>query len=103
VAKLYIAEYESRFLLDGAKGGFVQVAPQPPLAEQTVNITAGSLQSAAFNLRTRYIRVHTDATCSILVGADPTATTSKQRVAADHPGEYFGVMGGHKIAVIVNS
>jgi hypothetical protein len=78
------------------------VAPEPPLAEQTVAIGAASAQSAPFSAETRFIRVHTDAACSILVGANPTATTAKKRLAADQT-EYFGVRPGDRIAVIENT
>ena len=61
-----------------------------------------SAQSSAFNAATRFIRVHTDAICSILIGSNPTATTAKKRLAADQT-EYFAVNSGDKIAAITNT
>lgn len=75
---------------------------EPRVADQTVAIGAGSAQSAAFNAATRFIRVHTDAICSIDIGANPTATATKSRLAAGQT-EYFYVYPGHKIAVITNT
>lgn len=95
MATLYITEF--RYI--GDRG--VQAAECPPLADQTVSIGGGSLQSAAFNDGTKFIRVHTDTNCSVLVGANPTATTGKLRIAAGQT-EYFSVQGGQKIAVITN-
>jgi hypothetical protein len=100
MAKLYIAEYSVLKQVEGS--GVAQIAQAPPLAEQTVSIGGSSTQSSAFNAGTNYIRIHTDAICSIAVGSNPTATSSTQRVAADQT-EYFGVTPAHKIAVITNT
>lgn len=99
MAKLYVAECHSI----GGSGGFAVAAPQmPPVAEQTVSIGGTSTQSNAFNDSTRYVRVHTDAICSIAFGPDPTATANSARLAAGQT-ECFSVAPGHKIAVISNS
>jgi hypothetical protein len=82
--------------------GEVPVAFYPETANQTVSITGGSLQSAAFNANTRFIRVHPDVVCSIAIGANPTATTVTARMSAGTT-EYFAVRDGHKIAVISNT
>ena len=97
MATLYIAEFGNLVGLDGK----AQIAPNPPIAEQTVSFSS-STQSSAFNGQTRYIRVHTDAICSILVGSNPTATTSTQRMVAGQT-EYIGVTPGHKIAAVTNT
>lgn len=97
MATLYIAEFPGM-----AHPGRAQVAAGPPIAEQTVAIAGASAQSSAFNDATRVIRIHTDATCSFLIGGNPTATAVKSRLAADQT-EYFAVQPGHKIAVISNS
>lgn len=94
MATLYITEYQS---LD--QHG---LPIDPPLAEQTVAIGGTSTQSSAFNANTRYLRLHTDAICSVLVGSNPTATAAKKRMA-DESTEWVQVAGGHKIAVITNS
>lgn len=97
MATLYISEY--------AQLGFSPSAPivvEPPLVEQTVSLSGSSAQSAAFGASTTMIRVHTDAICSILIGSNPTATTAKKRLPADHT-EYFAVTPGHKIAGITNT
>jgi hypothetical protein len=73
----------------------------PPIAEQTVAITTET-DSTAFNAKTRYIRVHADAICSIAVGVAPTASTSTMRLSAGQT-EYFGVQPGHKVSVISNT
>jgi hypothetical protein len=97
MATLYISEYS------GIGFGSNQSLPQePPLAEQTVSMSGTSAQSSAFNAATRFIRVHTDAICSILIGSNPTATTAKKRLAADQT-EYFAVNSGDKIAAITNT
>ena len=99
MATLYVAEFQSV----GGTGNFVTQAAQTPAdAEYTVAIGAVSAQSQAFGANTRFIRVHTDAICSITFGANPTATTSKPRLAAGNT-EYFAVIPGQKLAVITNT
>lgn len=99
MATVYISEYS--VLARDEKGMAVPVGIEPPLAEQTVAIGVAA-QSAAFNAETKYIRVHTDAICSIAFGANPTATTSNKRLAANST-EYFGVKAGDKLSVIANT
>lgn len=77
------------------------IAQMPPIAEQTVTFTT-TTQSNAFGATTRFIRVHTDAICSIAIGSNPTATTSTMRLPADTI-EYFGVSAGDKIAFVTNT
>lgn len=104
MATLYITEFarQGRDL-----AGYINqngACEQPPIAEQTVAIGASSAASAAFNAKTTMIRVHTDAICSISVGAAPTAAATNARMAVGQT-EYFCVPAnsGLKIAVIVNT
>ncbi len=106
MAKVYITEYANsgREL----KQNIVQSAEEPRLADQVVAIGGSSVQSAALQDKTRLIRVHTDAICSIDIGADPTATANKSRMGANQT-EYFSISkdaqaaGDVKIAVITNT
>ena len=76
---------------------------EPVLAEQTVAIGAGSLQSVAFNPSTTIVRLHTDAICSIAVGLAPVATATKRRMAANTTEQIAMQPGsGFQIAVITN-
>lgn len=100
MAVVYITEY-ANLPLD-AQNRVLHIAKEPGVTTQTVTIGGASAQSAAFNSLTRYIRVHVDAVCSIAIDSNPTATTSKARMAADTT-EYFAVTPGHKLAVITNT
>lgn len=101
MATLYIAEYSIIKRVEGADTA--QIADDKYLvAEQTVAIGGSSAQSAAFNAGTHFIRVHTDAICSIATGTNPTAAATNRRMAADQT-EYFGVVPAWKIAVISNT
>lgn len=99
---LYISEYSQEGV--DALGRVTPVAKAPATTTQKVTISGTSAQSSALDATTTLVRVHTDATCSILFGADPTATASNMRMAADQT-EYFAVPAnsGLKIAVITNS
>lgn len=79
-----------------------QAAKFPSITGQTVAIGGASTQSNAFSATTTLIRVSTDAICSILIGSNPTAVTTRMRLAANQT-EYFGVRPGDKIAVISNT
>jgi len=101
MATLYVAEFVS---VGGTSNFGVQGAQVAPVAEQTVSIGGSSTPSNAFNASTTFVRIHTDAICSIAFGTSPTATTSKMRLAAGQT-EYFSVPAnaGYKVAVITNS
>ena len=102
MATVYITEF-SRQGRD-LSGYRMVVAEDPAVANQTVAIGAGSVQSNAFNVATTLIRVATDAICSIEIGANPTASTTTRRLAAN-TAEYFAVQAGSalKLAVITNT
>ena len=96
---LYIAEFADMQVYNG---NLIPMAYAPPLAEQRITISGTSTQSSAFNAKTKSIRVHTDAICSIALGANPTAAVTNMRMVAGQT-EYFAVSPGDKIAVITNT
>lgn len=99
MAVVYISEYADLRYLSGY---------EPAIATQTVAIGGASAQSAAFNENTNFVRVHTDAICSVLFGTNPTATATSPRMAAGQT-EYFAVKNPLdaasrlKLAVITNT
>lgn len=95
MATLYIEEFANVCSITG-------LPQEPSAATQTVTISGASAQSAAFGAATRYVRLHSDVSMSYLFGANPTATTSKPRLAAGVT-EYFGVVAGQKVAAITNT
>lgn len=101
MATLYITEY--RRMARDLEG---RLLPASNLSEvtatQAVSIGGASTQSSAFNADTRWIEIHPDATCSIAVGKNPTATTGAQRMKADER-IYAAVQPGQFIAVITNT
>ena len=105
MAFLYVTEYSN--IGRELKGNLSQSAAEPTLAQQRVAIGAGSVQSANFNAKTRLLRMHADAICSIQVGTNPTATTSSKRLGANQT-EYVAVTpeqvaAGCAVAVITNT
>jgi hypothetical protein len=103
MAKLYVTEFQKMGHAENSAdiGGVPQVARLPALTTQVVTYTT-STASAAFGADTRFIRVHTDAACHILVADTPTATTSHLKMVADQT-EYFAVTPGQKIAAVTAS
>jgi len=101
MTKLYVREYvEPPVHL----GGLLPMASEPGVADQVVDYNAGVASSSAFNAKTRFVRVHTDAICSILFGTAPTALTTSARMAAGQT-EYFEVPKGqsYKVSAITNT
>ncbi len=93
MATLYINEY----------GGLAGDLPEADvLAVNNVVIGASSVQSNPFGPNTSVARVHADSICSISFGANPTATNSNARMAANST-EYFTVRPGECVAVIANT
>lgn len=100
MATLHITEFDRQGQdIDSNK---TPVAAWPPVAQQAITVSSTSAQSAVLNAQTTLIRLHTDTTCWIEVGANPTATAAKMRMVADST-EYFSVRPGSiatKIAAI---
>lgn len=99
-ATLYVSEFYSPASQVGSVTG--QVYPQPAITDQTVSIAGSSTQSSAFNANTHAIMVECDADCSIVIGSNPTATTSNFLMGDGVP-YFFAVTPGQKIAVISNT
>jgi hypothetical protein len=99
MAFLYIRESPE---LRVRAGGGVQAPEAPSLVEQRIANDGASTQSAAFSSATRFIEVHSDSICSILVGANPVAVTSKGRMAAGET-RYYRVNAGDRIAAVLNT
>jgi hypothetical protein len=105
MATVYIEEFSAigqQLPTDGRQASLPQCARQPSVAAQTRSASGSTAQSSAFNVATRFVRVHTDAIISYKFGANPTAATTDPRMAADTT-EYFAVNPGDKLAVITNT
>lgn len=98
MGKLYITEFQGTGI--DSLGREMQAAKEPSLGTQIVDFAA-SVQSATLNAATTLVRVHTDSTCHVTFGTNPTATTSNRRMVSDQT-EYFVVQAnsGLKIAAI---
>lgn len=101
MAYLYVSEYEHISLVSG---GGVMVPQEPSVAEQRIAITGTSAASSAFNTRTKFVRVHTDAVCSVKFASSgtPEAVATEKRLASGQT-EFFGVAAGGSVAVISNT
>lgn len=101
MATLYYSAFRARGYAGGSRDG-IQVAQMPSLGDFTLVEGSTVATSAAFPAGTSYIRVHTDAICSVAISSSPIATTTFPRMPADAT-EYFGVSTAMKISVIANS
>lgn len=100
MASLYITEYAGLAVMDGTQ---VQCGQEPALQTQKLAIGA-EVDSTAFHAQTRFVRLHTDAICSVKFssGAAVNATTNDTRLAANQT-EFFGVQPGGNLSVISNT
>jgi hypothetical protein len=105
MSKLYISEYARVTQVSGPGTAVLQAPEEPPIATQVVDFTSGAAQSAAFNAKTRFVRLHTDAICSVRFAANPTATVNDARLAAGQT-ELRGIPGdgsATKVSAIANT
>ena len=99
MADIFISEYKQ--LARDADGNVIPVGKEPAIVEQTLLI-GGETDSAAFNELTTLVRIHAEAACCLLFGTAPTAAITKKRMGAGAT-EYFGVIAGHKVSVILDA
>ena len=95
MGKLYIKEYKE---LRGVEGGLAQIGQEPGTAQAPLTFTT-TAQSLTFGIGTKMVRIVSDTKCHLAFGAGPVATVNDMLVAADAV-EYFGVIGGQKVAAI---
>lgn len=102
MAALKIVEY--RALGRDQIGHIAQAPLEPPITVQNVAIGGASAQSSALGGATALIALQPDLDCFVAFGADPTADTDSQRLAAGVE-VYRAVMPGSalKIAVILEA
>lgn len=97
---LYISEYT----VPGITRGLVVQIPQEASKDQvTADFTSAAVQSAAFQASTNIVRLVCSVQCSVLFGANPTATNVNKMLPALLP-EYFAVPSGgtFKVSVTTN-
>ncbi len=103
MATLYISEYS---VVGSNPNGALAMPQEPAIASQTVTIGSGSASSNPFNVATQFLRLTTDATCSVSIGpaGSVTAAATSSRMAANQT-EYRSVPrgAGFAVAVITNS
>lgn len=100
---LYVTEFDS-MLNDAASGSSYPRCPS--LADQVIAFGGISAASAAFNARTRVVRVHSSATCAVKIGGPAPVAKSglggTSRLAAG-VSEFYAVHPGDALGVIMSS
>lgn len=101
MAALYISEFMNSG--NSKSGAQMQLGVQPAVALQKIDFSGGiSVQSNAFNTKTYFVRLYTDADCHLDFGTSPTATVNHMFLPAGSV-EYFGIREGDKLAVITHT
>lgn len=94
---LYVTEYAEVLKIDGP----LAIAREPAIVNAQ-KLTPPT-NSAPFNAATRFVRLHTDAICSVLFSTAGTAATTSNSRLAQNQTEYFAVNAGDVVSVIVNT
>jgi hypothetical protein len=101
MATLYIAEI-TQLGRDAHGQSIMSPVMNDSVIESVVAIGGSSAQSNAFATSTRFVQIHCDAICSVRFGANPTATTSNGRMAANET-RFVAINPGDRVAVIANT
>jgi hypothetical protein len=87
---LYITEYQGQ--PKDFSGNVIPAGLEPALATQRLTFTAtANVLSAAFNVKTTFIRVHVDAAAFIRIATTPTVTATNGSKMAANTTEFFGL------------
>ena len=98
MSNMYIAEF-AELGVDG-NGNIMPVGSAPPITTQKVAFTATHGESAAFNNRTKFVRIYLDGAGYVKFGVGVTATTADDIPMAATTPEYFGVIGGQIVSAV---
>lgn len=99
MAIAYVTEYSE--LATDTKGHIIQAGVEPNLAVQKITFTGGATATAAaFNAKTRFVRVWSDTAGYIKFGAAPTAVTATDTPVSATTAEFFGVIPGQKMSIV---
>lgn len=94
---LYVGEYCD---IGSTTRGSIAIPLEPPLNEQSVEITSQSKQSAPIADTTCIVKLISDADCAIAIGTDPDATNSVRYLAAGME-RIITVLPGSKLKIAV--
>jgi hypothetical protein len=94
----YVTEYSQT--VPQQAGSAIPIVDSAPITVQKLDITSGHAESAAFNAKTRIIRITADAAWNYLVSSGGTAATTSNgsRLAAGAV-EYLGVPLGRSYII----
>ena len=93
---LFLTEY--RDLARDIGSNFIAAGMEPSVAEQAMTLTGTTAQSAFFNAQTAFVMIHAQEAACVAWGTNPTATTSKQRLAAGET-RFVGIPAGRGFRV----
>ena len=80
----------------------IAAGAEPSIADTSMTVSGSSTQSAVFNNQTSFIMVHAQEAVCLQWGTNPTAVTTKQRMAAGET-RYVGIPPGksYRVAAIL--
>jgi hypothetical protein len=93
---LFLTEY--RDLARDIGSNFISAGMEPSIADTSFTVSGTSSQSAVFNAQTAYVMVHAQEAACLAWGTNPTAVTSKQRIAAGET-RFVGIPAGKSFRV----
>lgn len=93
--RLSIREYQH---ISAVARGIVPVGEEPAVASQSLTISGAPAISAAFDVKTKFVRIHTDVNCSLDWGTAPAPVAGSCDMVAGQT-EYFGVVNASNLKV----
>jgi hypothetical protein len=98
MTKVSVSEYA--MMPKDAQGAIIPIPPEPPLATQTIDYTAG-VASITLGPQTRYVRLNNDSICAMRFDGTNAATTDARSPAETI--EFKGVQPNGKISAITTT
>lgn len=98
MAILFTTEFED--IGSDGRGFTTQAAQTPCITTSKADFTAAAAQSAAFNDKTRFVRLYSDTAGYLKFGANPTAVTATDMPIAANAPEVFAVIPGQKVSIV---
>jgi hypothetical protein len=93
---LFLTEYVNSAKDTGSN--FIAAGMEPSVNELALTLTSSSQQATVFNAQTSFVMVHAQEAACLAWGTNPTAVTTKQRMAAGET-RYYGIPQGRGFRV----
>lgn len=96
---VYVTEYFA--LARDGNNHVIAAGQEPAEAEQEIDVSSTSAQSAAFGARTHLVMIHATEAAFLAFGTNPTAVDEAHAIGAGET-RFYGVVPGQKVAAVTS-